>query len=98
MKLNTITERFQEYWPHDDSPGYSDYPEVDIKAHRRNAVALRVFGLFSFIAGVGVTSTGGGEVYAIYGLVGALLCLWAGDNLRLQALEWEIELLKENGE
>lgn len=91
-----IRARFSEYWPHDDSPGFSDHPEVDIKTHRSIAKTLRLIALGVFVAGlVGALTEGEGWPVLVFALAVALLCLWAADNLRLQALEWEIQLFKE---
>lgn len=78
-----------------DGPGYTDYPEVDIRAHRKNARFLRLIGVGMLI----VLFSGGVIFQNLQSLALAILvylvCLQLSSEHRLEALEWEIELQRE---
>lgn len=93
-----MIEDLKKYWPHDDTPGYSDYPEADIRAHRSNAKWARRLGMLIAAAGVLFGAKTGDASNVWMGLAWGLLGLWASANLRLQALEWEVKLQSDNGE
>lgn len=94
--MREIKERLASFWPHDESPGYTEYPEADIKAHRANAVQSRRFGLVLFIGAIIATSVTGDGNYFIAGVALAALCMWASASFRVQALEWEVQLERDN--
>ena len=75
-----------------DGPGHSDYPRIDIKTHRSIARDLRWLGVIMAVIGV-AAAVQTGDIQ--YGGVGVLLYFIASDaskGLRLEALEWELEL------
>lgn len=85
--LNRLRDRFTS-----DGPGYSDYPEVDIEAHRKNAQHVTVLGLFFLLLGVGNFVMAQNFAGLLFGLTMFFAGLYSAENLRNQALEWELEL------
>jgi len=81
-------------WPHDDSPGFSDYPENDIRTHRSMAkFGERAAGVVFFI-GIWLAHTS--SRVAVAAMVSFAALIYATSNrMRQQALRWELELQKE---
>ena len=77
-------------------PGFTDHPEVDIRAHRKSAQLQRVFGLLGFAIGVVHSLTVGGSTGVLAGVAWAGWANWAATDMEKQALDWELEL--ERGE
>lgn len=78
------------------SPGFTDYPEVDIKTHRSIARSTRLIGLFAFLGGLYAFHTMDIPLWAPF--VAGLFCELSATNLRLQALEWETQLHAGDGQ
>ena len=81
-----------------DGPGHTDYPEVDIKTHRSLARTNRLIGWIALggggIAFLKVESINIGLGFLGLGAFMAALMFWSALQFRLEALEWEVELLR----
>lgn len=82
----------------DDSPGYSDHPDADIRAHRKNAKLVTWVGLVLFAISAYATVKVGEIGVLAMGLGILSLSLISSNDLRLQALEWEVQLERENND
>ena len=73
-------------------PGFTDYPENDIRTHRKIASSTRWIGIFALI-GISAQASRWMEPQ-LFGVaaIAYLMCMHASTHLRLQALEWENEL------
>ena len=94
----SVRDRLQEFWPHDDSPGWTDYPRNDIRTHRFIARWNRRTAIVVFFGGLWYASTMS-KAPSLAALVVALAAwLYAVSNrVRLDALEWELQLEQEDG-
>lgn len=78
-----------------DGPGYTDHPEKDIQAHRKNAQHVTVLGLFFLLLGVGNYIMAGQLAGLLFGLTMFFAALYSAEGLRRQALEWRLELERQ---
>lgn len=93
-----MIERLKQVIGRDGSPGYTDHPRTDIRAHRANARwAMRLGSVVGGLGIVGFYATGD-VVSALGGLTLAALSFWAATSLRLEALEWELKLEREDND
>lgn len=81
----------RDYLP-TDGPGYTDYPDNDIRTHRKIAWSLRWMGLLGLVLFTYIALQTGpvwmlGVAVAVY-----LICNQASSQLRIEALEWEVAL------
>ena len=80
--LESIRNRFTS-----DGPGFTDYPEHDIRTHRRIVRDLRILGFvlgFLFVSG-GIMADNS-TIVAVGAAVG-FACFWAAADMDKQALE-----------
>ena len=95
----SVRDRLREFWPHDDSPGFTDYPRYDIRGHRFIARWNRRTALVVFFGGLWYASTTSEPaVPAAFALALAASCYAASNGMRLEALEWELQLEREDGD
>lgn len=87
--------RLREWWPHDDSPGYSDQPECDIRTHRSNARLYRWAGVAALLVCFVAAFQAADPIYLAYGLAAFAFAGVGELILRVQALEWELQLERE---
>ena len=80
----------------DDSPGFTSYPENDIRTHRQLArfgAWMGNIGLISF-GYLGVTEA---SMWLLaIGIIAYSVCQTMSIQLRLQALEWELKYVGES--
>lgn len=91
-----MIERLKQAIRRDDSPGYTDHPEVDIQAHRSNARLTKWLGIATFVAGVLWYLQSDEIVGAALGVSILFVCFSLEMALRVQALEWEVQLERED--
>lgn len=94
----SVIEKLRELWPHDDSPGFSDYPENDIRTHRSMAKWGERAAAVVFFAGVWLAALQSPNVEVVGMLSFAALIYAASNRMRQQALEWELQLEREREE
>jgi len=93
----SVIEKLRELWPHDDSPGFSDYPENDIRTHRSMAKWGERAAAVVFFAGVWLAQQSP-NVEVVGMLSFAALIYAASNRMRQQALRWELQLERERDE
>ncbi|WP_224332888.1 hypothetical protein [Haloprofundus halobius] len=86
-----VRETVERFLP-TDGPGHTDYPEVDIRTHRNIAKWNFRIGIAAGVAGLYYGSKTGETWTMFAGLAFAALSFWSATQLRLEALEWEVEL------
>jgi hypothetical protein len=94
---SSLTQKLREFWPHDDSPGFTDYPENDIKTHRLMAKWGERAAAVVFFGGVWLAQRSP-ELEAVGMLSFAALIYAASNRMRQQALRWELQLEREEKE
>lgn len=78
-----------------DGPGFTNHPRVDISTHRSRAKSTQRLGLLVFALGIVVGVLQLSPWFAIAGFAFWALSTLSAYGLRLQALEWEVELETE---
>jgi hypothetical protein len=92
----TVLDRLRAFWPHDDSPGFTDYPENDIRAHRHIARWNRRFAVAIFFGGLWYASTTATPATtAAVALALAASFYTSSNGMEVQALRWELQLERE---
>ena len=76
-------------------PGFTDYPENDIRTHRELAWVGRWMGNIGLVlfAYLGITEES--VLLLAAGIVAYFVCQHMSMRLRLEALEWENELIEK---
>lgn len=85
-------------WITSDGPGFTDYPEADISAHRSIAKTTRWIGYVGAAAMFVAHSIGPYNQPVQLGiaiLIVVGITQWVSAEFRIEALEWEVELLRE---
>jgi len=90
----SVIDKLRDLWPHDDSPGFSDNPETDIRTHRSMAKWGERAAAVVFFAGVWLAQQSP-NVEVVGMLSFAALIYAASNRMRQQALEWELQLERE---
>jgi hypothetical protein len=93
----SVIEKLRALWPHDDSPGFSDHPENDIRTHRSMAKWGERAAAVVFFGGVWLAQRSP-ELEAVGMLSFAALIYAASNRMRQQALRWELQLEREEKE
>jgi hypothetical protein len=95
----TVLDRLRAFWPHDDSPGFTDYPETDIQAHRSMARWNRRFAVVIFFGGLWYASTTAATTATGAVALALATSFYASANgMEVQALRWELQLERERQE
>lgn len=93
--LSAIRKWWSKYGP-TDGPGHSDYPEVDIKTHRRIARVHRWLGYAVILISAYLFIQNNEVNTLLAGAVMAAVTWWVEIMYRLEALEWEVQLARGN--
>jgi hypothetical protein len=87
--LERLSNVWSKYSP-TDGPGHTDHPKVDIETHRSIARTLKWLGITGAIAaGIGAN---GDQTLVVGGVALFAVGMLASLDLRLRALEWEVQL------
>lgn len=84
----------------DDSPGFSDHPEADIKTHRQLAKGGRLIAALLFFTGsyLATKPEYSPELAITSGTAFAAIAYASANGLSMQALRWELQLEREGGD